>query len=193
MKTIAIIVFDNFTDIDAFLAWDLFHRLPGIGKEWQVKFLGDKPVHTSVTGVELRMHGLVEESREAEIVFFSSGRGTRDLYRNEAYLRRFHLDPQRQIVCSMCSGALILAGLGLLEGLTATTYPTTIKDLRAMGVEVLDDQHLVTHGNIGTAAGCLAAVDLVSWCVTRTVGAEAAERVVAAVQPVGKGQVCSYG
>jgi hypothetical protein len=34
-----------------------------------------------------------------------------------------------------------------------------------MGNDVIDDHHLVTHGNIGTAAGCLEAVDLPGWAV----------------------------
>lgn len=192
MKKIAIIVFDNFTDIDAFLPWDLFNRVRLIDKEWQVKFLGTKPVHNSICGIELKTHGLVEEAKDADIVFFSSGAGTRKLYKDPAYLERFGLDPSLQIICSMCSGALVLAGLNLLEGLTAITYPTTINELRAMGVEVLDDQYLVTHGNIATAAGCLAAVDLVSWCLSKAINGDAAEKVIAGVQRVGQGQVCSY-
>jgi transcriptional regulator GlxA family with amidase domain len=61
----------------------------------------------------------------------------------------------------MCSGALIIAALGHLTGLSATTYPTAFEALKNYGVDVLEDKHLVTHGNVGTAAGCLAAVDLV--------------------------------
>jgi transcriptional regulator GlxA family with amidase domain len=61
----------------------------------------------------------------------------------------------------MCSGALIIAALGHLTGLSATTYPTAFEALKNYGVDVLEDKHLVTHGSVGTAAGCLAAVDLV--------------------------------
>jgi transcriptional regulator GlxA family with amidase domain len=53
----------------------------------------------------------------------------------------------------MCSGALIIAALGHLKGLSAITYPTVYELLRSFDVEVLEDNHLVTHGNIGTAAG----------------------------------------
>jgi hypothetical protein len=71
----------------------------------------------------------------------------------------------KQLIGSMCSGALILAALGLLRGISATTYPTAIEELRGFGVEVETTKHLVTHGNIGTAAGCLAAVDLMGWAI----------------------------
>ena len=192
MKSVAIIVFDQFTDIDVFLPFDLFNRVKLKENEWEVKFLGTKASHCSIGGVELKMHGWVEQAQEADIVFFTSGPGTRRLYKDAAYLNRFNLDPERQIITSMCSGALILAGLGLLDGKSATTYPTAFEALEAAGVEVERDSHLVTHGNIGTAAGCLAAIDLVSWCLDRVVGIEIRESVIASVQPIGQGQVCIY-
>lgn len=192
MKSVAIIVFDQFTDIDVFLPFDLFNRVKLKEEHWEVKFLGTKSTHRSIGGVELKMHGWVEQAQEADIVFFTSGPGTRRLYQDDAYLKRFNLDPERQIITSMCSGALILAGLGLLDGKSATTYPTAFDALEATGVKVERDSHLVTHGNIGTAAGCLAAIDLVSWCLDRVVGIEIRESVIASVQPVGQGQVCIY-
>lgn len=192
MKTVAIIVFDKFTDVDVFLPWDLFNRVKLRNKDWQVKLLGTQREHCSITGVSLKMHGWVEQAAEADIVLFTSGPGTRKLYQDPAYLKRFHLDPERQVITSMCSGALILAGLGLLEGKSATTYPTAFDTLENMGVTVERDSHLVTHGNIGTAAGCLAAIDLVSWSLDKVVGIEVREEVIASVQPVGQGQVCIY-
>jgi transcriptional regulator GlxA family with amidase domain len=192
MKTIAIIAFDNFTDVDVFLPWDLFNRIRLREKDCEVKILGTQPTHRSVAGLSVATHGLVEESRLADIVFFASGPGTRILVQDPAYLRRLQLDPERQVIGSMCSGALLLAALGLLNGLSATTYPTAVPALRAYGVEVLEDRHLVTHGNIGTAAGCLAAVDLVAWSLTKVFGEASSQAVVASVQPVGQGQVCIY-
>ncbi len=192
MTSVAIIVFDQFTDIDVFLPWDLFNRVRLKQKNWEVKFLGTQSSHRSINGVELKMHGWVEQAQEADIVFITSGPGTRKLYKDESYLKRLNLDFDRQVITSMCSGALILAGLGLLDGKTATTYPTAFEPLEAMGISVDRDSHLVTHGNIATAAGCLAAIDLVSWCLDRVVGIETRESVIASVQPIGQGQVCIY-
>jgi putative intracellular protease/amidase len=192
MKKVTIVIFDKFTDIDAFLPWDLFNRVRMKDATFQVKFVGTEASHKSINGIDLKTHGTIEECADADIVFFASGAGTRQLYKNAEYLQRFILDPKKQIICSMCSGALLLAGLGLLEGISATTYPTTMVALREMGVDVLDDMHLVTHGNIGTAAGCLAAVDLVAWCLEKVYDAEMKDAVIASVQPVGQGQVCIY-
>ena len=185
-------VFDQFTDIDVFLPWDLFNRIRLIEKDCRVKFIGTKPTHRSICGIDLTMHGSIEEAKAADIVFFASGSGTRTLYRDQEYLNRFELNPERQIICSMCSGALILAGLGLLKGITATTYPTAIDALKEMGVSVIEDQHLVVHGNIATAAGCLAAIDLLKWCIRKTFNETIEEAVIASVLPVGQGLECIY-
>ena len=192
MKKAVIVTFDKFTDIDIFLAWDLLNRVKLRDKDFQVHIVGTQAVHQSVCGLDLRTHGLIEACNEADLVFFGSGPGTRIVIQDPAYLKRFQLNPARQIICSMCSGALILAALGHLQGLSATTYPTAFDALRAYGVEVLEDKHLVTHGNIGTAAGCLAAVDLIGWAIAKLYNDQIKEDVIASVLPIGQGQACIY-
>lgn len=191
MKTITIVAFDKFTDIDVFLPWDLFNRVKLRNKEWQVKIVGTKDKHVSVSGINLDMHGTIEDCNDADVVFFASGPGTRTLIKDADYLNRFTLNPEKQIICSMCSGALILAALGLLQGLSATTYPTAIKELQSFGIQV-ENKDLVVHGNIATAAGCLAAIDLVGLVIEKLLGTEVKDDVIASVQPVGKGLECIY-
>lgn len=192
MKKAVIVAFDKFTDVDVFLPWDLLNRVRFRQKDFEVKIVGTAPTHKSSCGIDLAMQGSIEEANDADLVFFASGSGTRALYKDVEYLQRFQLDPERQLICSMCSGALLLASLGLLEGITATTYPTVVEALRELGVEVVEDQHLVVHGNIATAAGCLAAVDLVQWAVERLYDDTTSKDVIASVLPVGQGQVCIY-
>ena len=192
MKKAVIITFDKFTDVDVFLPWDLLNRVKARDKSFEVKLLGTKDSHRSSCGIDLATHGMIEECNDADLVFFASGSGVRDVIKDPDFLNRFKLDPEKQIICSMCSGALIIAALGHLEGLSATTYPSVFEMLRGYGVEVLEDTHLVTHGNIGTAAGCLAAVDLMRWGITKLYDEKTADDVIASVLPVGQGQVCMY-
>jgi transcriptional regulator GlxA family with amidase domain len=190
MKAV-IVAFDKFTDIDVFLPWDILNRVKFRHPDWTVKIVGTKTVHTSVCGIPLPMHGDISECSTADIVFFASGPGTREVIKDPDYLQQFELDPGKQIICSMCSGALILAALGLLDGLTATTYPTAIAQLQSYGVEVVE-KPLVVHNNIATAAGCLAAIQLVSWIIDKSLGREIREEVIASIQPVGQGLECIY-
>lgn len=192
MKKAALVAFDRFTDIDIFLAWDLLNRVKYRDKDFQVKIVGTAASHKSIRGIDVVTHGFIEECNDADLVFFGSGVETRNLIKDNAYLSRFKLNPEKQIICSMCSGALIIAALGHLKGLSAITYPTVYELLRSFDVEVLEDNHLVTHGNIGTAAGCLAAVDLIGWAIEKLYDEKIREDVIASVLPVGQGQVCIY-
>ena len=191
MKAV-IVAFDRFTDVDVFLPWDLLNRVRFRDKDFSVRIVGPSTTHRSVCGLELPMHADIEECNIADLVYFSSGPGTREFIKSDALLNRFRLDPDNQIICSMCSGALILAALGILKGISATTYPTAVEELRGFGIEVETAKHLVTHGNIGTAAGCLAAVDLMGWAIERMYDPKVRQDVIASVLPVGQGQACIY-
>ena len=191
MKAV-IVAFDRFTDIDVFLAWDLLNRVRFRDKEFSVKIVGPSSSHRSVCGIEIPMQGGINECNNSDLVYFASGPGTRGLMTNDSFLSQLHLDPGRQIICSMCSGALLLAAKGLLNGLSATTYPTAVDELKSFGVEVDMERHLVAHGNIATAAGCLAAVDLIGWAVEKMYDASVRKDVIASILPVGQGQACIY-
>ena len=91
---------------------------------------------------------------------------------------------KNELSMSVCRGAFILARLGLLDGLSATTYPTVMPELEAMGVRT-EDRPLVVHGNIATGGGCLALPDLCTRMGARLLTAEAAEKVRASFQPNG--------
>jgi transcriptional regulator GlxA family with amidase domain len=184
MTKIAIIAFDDFTDIDVWLMWDLLNRVGRDG--WQVRILADKERVVSSTGIEFGVHGSLSEAGEADAILFASGRGTRRLIKDEAFLKALKPDPSRQLVGSMCSGALILAALGLLKDKKATTYPTVKRELESFGVEVVE-KPFVQEGSVATAAGCLAAQYLVGWVIETLAGQSEREKVLSYIQPVGEG------
>jgi transcriptional regulator GlxA family with amidase domain len=181
---LSIIAFDDFTDIDVFFMWDLLNRVKT--KDWQVRILGDAAQHRSTTGLVIPMHGHIEEANHSDVVLFASGQGTRKKIKDDQYLNTFRLNPDKQLIGSMCSGALILAALGLLKGKQATTYPTAKRLLETYDVEVIE-KPFVVQGNIATAAGCLAAQYLAGWVIETCISAEMREMVLRSVQPVGEG------
>ena len=184
MSKIAIVIFDRFTDIDLFLMWDLLNRVRVDG--WSVKILGENESHFSATGIRIETHGPLEEANEAEAVFFVSGSGTRDRIVDEKWLAKFNLNPEKQLIGSICSGALILAKLGLLKGKTATTYPTIKTLLESLDVEVIE-KPFIDHGNVATAGGCLAQQYLIGWAVEKLAGVEWKDLILKSIQPVGEG------
>jgi transcriptional regulator GlxA family with amidase domain len=183
MRT-TIIAYDDFTDLDVFFMWDLLNR-PKV-PEWGVRIVGEAPSHRSKSGLVIPMHGSLEEANDADVVLFTSGPGARVKSKDPAFLEKLRLDPSRQMIGSICSGALFLAALGLLDGKRATTYPTTVDALRRYGVEVVE-LPFVAEGNVATAAGCLAQQYLCGWVIERHLGAEMRDVVLRSVQPVGEG------
>ncbi len=184
MSKIAIVIFDKFTDVDLFLMWDLLNRVRV--ESWEVKILGEKDVHVSATNIEIKTSGRIEEANEADAVLFVSGQGVRERIVDENWLSKFKLNPKKQFVGSICSGSLILAKLGLLEGKTATTYPTSKVLLESFGVEVVE-KPFIAHGKIATAGGCLAQQYLIGWIIENLADADWKNLVLKAIQPVGEG------
>lgn len=184
MSKIAIVIFDRFTDIDLWLMWDLLNRVRV--DDWSVKIVGEREKHVSVTGIETATHGRLDEAKDADAVLFVSGPGTRERITDEAWLSKLDLDPERQLIGSICSGSLILAKLGSLDGKTATTYPTSKPVLESLGVEVVE-KPFVAHGNVATAGGCLAQQYLIGWVVEKLADIDWSELIVKAIQPVGEG------
>lgn len=181
---IAIVIFDKFTDLDLWLMWDLLNRVRV--ENWLVKILGDAEANVSVTGVPVQTQGRLEESGDANAVLFVSGPGTREKIRDGKWLERFNLNPEKQFIGSICSGSLILAALGLLDGKTATTYPTSKSALESFGIEVIE-KPFVAHGNVATAGGCLAQQYLVGWVIENLAGKDWRDLVLKSIQPVGEG------
>src|SRR5215213_782190 len=181
---IAIVIFDKFTDIDLFLMWDLLNRVRVA--DWEVRILGERDAHLSATGIEIKTHGRIEEANDADAVLFVSGQGTRDRIADENWLAKFDLNAERQFIGSICSGSLILARLGILEGKTATTYPTSKAVLESFNVEVVE-KPFVAHGNIATAGGCLAQQYLIGWVIENLADADWKNLVLKSIQPVGEG------
>jgi transcriptional regulator GlxA family with amidase domain len=192
MKKATLVSFDNITDIDIFFASGLLNHIKFRNASFDVQIVGTAASHFSTCGIDLVMQDTVEASNDNDLVFFGGGSGSIKLITNEAYLQCFHLNPERQIICSMCSGALLVAALVHLNGLSATTYSTAFDALKFYAVKVNTDKHLFTHGNTGTEEDCLAAVDLISWATEKLYDTSVKNDVSASVLPIGQGQMCVY-
>ncbi|MGB8417019.1 DJ-1/PfpI family protein [Paraburkholderia sp.] len=183
MKKIALVAFDQFTDIDLFLMWDIFGRNH---HDWQVRILGRQRELRSAHGLLISTHGSLAQANQADVVLFSSGKeGVPAAVSDNAFMGAFQLDPSRQLIGSICAGAFILERLGLLPERRAATHPDARPALRAVGVEP-DERPFMSIGNVATAGGCLAALYLVGWIVERQFGAEKSRETLRPVLPAGQ-------
>jgi putative intracellular protease/amidase len=183
MPTIAIVTFEGFNEIDSFVALNLLNRVDRPG--WRAILVSPAPEVTSMNGARVAAHAALEAAEDADAVLIGSGRGTRAVVADAATMQRLRLDPRRQIIGSQCSGALVLAKLGLLGGAPASTVAATRPVLETAGVTVLE-RPLVARGNVATAGGCLSSVYLATWTITRLAGEHVAREALAYVAPVGE-------
>jgi transcriptional regulator GlxA family with amidase domain len=180
---IAVLTFEGFNELDSFIASAMLNRVTNM------KALIVCPAErvASMNGVVVHSQAPLRFAREADGVIVGSGVGTRELVRTPALMAELRLDPARQVIAAQCSGALVLAKLGLLANVPACTDSKTKPWVEEAGVEVLD-QPFVAHGNVATAGGCLASHYLAAWVIARLGGWKAAAAVLHYVAPVGEKQ-----
>ncbi|WP_409077370.1 DJ-1/PfpI family protein [Pseudomonas sp. FW300-N2E2] len=182
LKKIVLVAFDQFTDIDLFLMWDILGRNT---EDWHVRILGSSAIVRSAHGLPVSVHGPLSEANSADAVLFVSGKeGIPAALAAPDFLPSFELDARRQRIGSICAGAFILERLGLLSG-PATTHPDARASLQALGLESMD-QPLVCQGNVATAGGCLSALYLVGWLVESWFDADKRRATLLPVLPAGQ-------
>ncbi|EPL9569266.1 DJ-1/PfpI family protein [Providencia rettgeri] len=183
MKEIAIIAFDNFTDIDLFFMWDILGRNQ---QDWRVRILAITPTIHSAHGLEIPVHGSISDANQADAVLFSSGKkGVPEILANPNFLSALQLDSSRQYIGSICAGAFILDALGLLPERKATTHPDARNALQLRRVEPID-QPLVCHGKVATAGGCLSSLYLVGWLIESLFDQQKRKETLSHVLPTGQ-------
>jgi len=182
---VAVVTFDGFNELDSFIAAAIINRCRNDGLTAYITT--PTPVVTSMNGVEVTGQRPLGFAAEADVVLVGSGIRTRDVVQDDSLIASLPLDATRQLIGSQCSGALVLARLGLLASVPACTDATSRPWVQAWGVEVLD-QPFHAVGNVATAGGCLASQYLAAWVISRTLGEAAARAAIDYVAPVGEKQ-----
>jgi len=180
---IAVLTFDGFNEIDSFVASAILNRMRSRG--WQAYITCPQASVTSMNGVTVQAQQPLEFAREADAVLVGSGMKTREVAQDAAMLGRLRLDPARQLIGAQCSGTLLLARLGLLDGVPACTDMTTKPWVVEAGADVID-QPFHARGNVATAGGCLASPYLAGWTIAKLAGLDALREALGYVAPVGE-------
>lgn len=184
MMHIAILTFEGYNELDSLIALGVLNRVKK--PDWRVSICSPTRSVRSMNGVVIEATSDLEDACRADAVVVGSGMQTREVVEDPAIMARLRqLDPSRQLVAAQCSGALVLAKLGLLQDVPACTDLTTKPWVVAAGVEVLN-QPFYASGNLATAGGCLSSHYLAAWVIARLEGLEAAESAVHYVAPVGE-------
>jgi transcriptional regulator GlxA family with amidase domain len=169
-RQIVIVLFDGVQSLDVTGPLEVFagaNRLPeaGVGGRYEICTLsaGGAPVRTS-SGLRITPDGSLAQAPEAiDTLIVPGGRGAREASQDAALLEWIASASARaRRTASVCTGAFVLAGAGLLDGRRATTHWSAAAALARLHprVEVDAEPIFVRDGQIWTSAGVTAGMDL---------------------------------
>ncbi len=172
---VAIALFPRNTALDAIGPYEVLQRVPSI----DVVFVGERrgEVRTDNGMLGLMCDASFDEVTDPDVLLVPGGVGTRTLIRDDTMLewvRQVH--STTLFTTSVCTGSLILAAAGLLDGLTAATHWSAADILGSLGA-VYTPQRVVEHlpERIITAAGVSSGIDMALRLVELLVDRQAAE------------------
>ncbi len=180
---IAILTFDGFNELDSIIALGILNRMKPKG--WNIQITAPSKEVTSMNGVTIQAQQDLSFANSADAVIVGSGMKTRDIAKDESILKQLKLDPLKQLICSQCSGSLILDSLNILGDLPVCTDLTTKPWLLEKNIEVLD-QAFYAKENIASAGGCLSSSYLATWIIAKLSCIDDAKEAIFYVAAVGE-------
>jgi putative intracellular protease/amidase len=168
-------LFDGITALDIVGPYEVLQRLP----EANVKFTA---AQAGEIRTDNRFLGLVAdysfvEVTSADVLVVPGGFATRALETDAAVLEWIRaIDATTTWTTSVCTGSMLLAAAGLLEGKEATSHWASLERLRGYGA-IPTGRRVVEQGKIVTAAGVSSGIDMALTLTARVAGDEFAQAV----------------
>ena len=182
MRTVGILIFDDVEVLDfcgpfeVFSVANRFTDSPALN----VLTVAEKPGPVLTRGgLSVNPHHLLSDSPPADLLLVPGGQGTRREMHNPAVIDWIARTSEKaELILSVCTGALLLAKAGLLDGLDATTHHGSFDLLRQVAptARVRTDRRFVDNGRVICSAGIAAGIDMSLHVVGRLVGQDVAEK-----------------
>jgi putative intracellular protease/amidase len=155
---IAIGLYDQFTSLDAMGPYQVLSMLP----DAEVTFVAAQagPVTDDAGFLTVAAQASFAELPDPDVLLVPGGLVTGTLVPDHpivAWIRHAHATTRW--TTSVCTGALLLAGAGVLSGVEATTHWAAFDDLARLGARPLRER-VVRRGKVVTAAGVSAGIDM---------------------------------
>jgi transcriptional regulator GlxA family with amidase domain len=155
---IAIVLFDRLTALDAVGPYEVLSRLP----DARVTFVATEPgpKRTDTGFLALTADAALAEVPRPDILLVPGGPGQYQAEQDEVLLEWLRTAHETTTwTTSVCTGSLVLAAAGLLDGVRATTYWLALDELAERGAVAVDER-VVIDGKIVTAAGVSSGIDM---------------------------------
>lgn len=173
---IAILLFDRITALDAVGPYEVLSRLP----DAEVTFVAQEPgfKHTDTRQLALLATASLTEVPSADVVLVPGGQVEQPELMDDGpvheWLRTAH--ESSTWTASVCTGSLILAAAGVLDGRRATTHWTALDELGRLGAEPVAER-VVFDGKLVTAAGVSAGIDMALALAAQIAGEQVAQAI----------------
>jgi transcriptional regulator GlxA family with amidase domain len=157
---VAIALFPRLTALDAIGPYEVLQRVPALEPVFVAAQRGEVRTENGFLGITA--DATFDEVTAPDVVLVPGGIGTRELLDGGPlvdWVRAVH--PGTRFTTSVCTGSLVLAAAGLLDGRTATTHWSVLEMLAKLGA-VPVTQRVVEHREqrLITAAGVSAGIDM---------------------------------
>ncbi len=171
--TVGIVLFEGAEELDWAGPWEVFTMAAMEGSLRAVTIAESSPV-TSAKGLRVLPDHSLDDAPPLDVIIIPGGTATRTERDNPRLIQWLQeRAPQARWVASVCTGAQILEAAGLLDGRKATTHWGALGELgERSDVEVVRGERYVVDGNVATAAGVSAGIDLSLWLVGELLGQE---------------------
>lgn len=183
--TIGMLIFDEVEELDFVGPWEVFAGLYSSTGEGRVVTISERggPVRCA-KGLRVTADHSFADAPPLDVLLVPGGQGTRREVANPVvidWIRK--VGPGCRWVTSVCTGALLLHEAGFARGKRVTTHWSFVEALRERGdVTVLDGPRYVRDGNLVTAAGVSAGIDMALWLVGQLHSPEVARQVQRYIQ-----------
>jgi transcriptional regulator GlxA family with amidase domain len=172
---IAVLLYDGFTALDAIGPYEVLSRLPSASVTFVAAEAG--PVRSDNGMLTLVAGHSIEDITSPEIVLVPGGPGEVAARAGGSMLEWLGTAHQTSTwTTSVCTGSLILAAAGLLDGKRATSHWLALGELRRLGAEPISER-VVFDGKIVTAAGVSAGIDMALALAARIAGEKVAQAI----------------
>ena len=154
---IAILLFDNFTALDVAGPYEVLSNIPGA----KIYFTAEQPgIYKNSKCMQISADYSLSDIPDPEILVIPGGFGIDAILGNQNILNWIKAVHEKSLwTTSVCSGALLLAEAGILNGRKATTHWNRVEQLKKYPVEFVNERY-VKDGKIITSAGVSAGIDM---------------------------------
>lgn len=175
---IAFIVFDGITLLDFIGVYDPVSRLRSIqflpNLQWDI--CATKPEVKDHFNFSIKATKVGNDLSEYDVLIVPGGSGTKQLVKDQQFLKWFSTAASVPLKCSVCTGSLLLGAAGFLENKKVTTHFGEYETLEQYGCTVVKDK-IVDDGNVISAGAISASLQLGLYLAKKWCGPEAEQSI----------------